>query len=94
MWLIEKLNKPLGAVDVKEGTDVWRQQPHEKLGDVKRVLLDAASGRVQAFVIRRGVLQKHDVVLPTRYVSELFDDLIRVDISDAELDQLREYEDR
>jgi hypothetical protein len=90
-WLVERLNKPLDAVDIKEGTDVWRREPHEKLGDVDRVLFDT-EGCARAFVIRRGFILKRDVVLPVRYIAELFDDLIRVDISDAELDQLREYE--
>lgn len=92
VWLVERLNKPLDSVDVKEGTPLWRRQPHEKLGEVSRVILDETTGRVRAFVIRRGFLLKRDVVLPVRYVAELLDDLIRVDISDEELDQLREYE--
>lgn len=92
VWLVEKLNKPVDSVDIKEGTDVWRRDPHEKLGDVKRVLLDPQSGRVRAFVVRRGFLLKRDVILPVRNVVELFDDLIRIEIADTDLDQLREYE--
>ena len=57
------------------------------------MLLDPTAGEVRAFVIRRGFLLTRDVILPVRYVAELFDDLIRVDITDAELAQLREYED-
>ncbi len=90
-WLYERLNKPSGSIDIKEGTPVWRQDPHEKLGDVDRVLL-AADGLAQAFVIRRGLLLKRDVVLPVRYVTELMDDLVRVDIADEHLDALREYQ--
>lgn len=90
-WTVEKLNRPVGSVDIKENTDVWRQEPHHKLGDVARVLLDPETGQVKAFVIRRGFILKRDVILPVRYICELFDDLIRVNISDAELDQLREY---
>ncbi len=92
-WLVERLNKPLEGVDIKEGTDVWRREPHEKLGDVKRLLLDPDTGRLRALVIRRGFLLKRDVILPARYIAELFDDLVRVDIAGAELDQLREYEE-
>lgn len=89
-WTIEKLNRPEDAIDIKEGTDVWRQDPHHKLGEVDRVLLDD-EGRVKAFVVRRGLVLKRDVVLPVRYICELFDDLIRVDISDEELERLQEY---
>jgi hypothetical protein len=91
-WLYERLRKPEGSVDVKEGTPVWRQDPHEKLGEVDRVLF-GPDGVAQAFVIRRGFLLKRDVVLPVRYVTELFDDLVRVDITDDHLEALRDYGD-
>lgn len=90
-WLVRKLNKPLDSVDIAEGTDVWRQHPHQKLGDIKRLLFDPANERLRAFVVRRGIIFHHDVILPVRYVSELFDDLVHVDLTDAELSQLREY---
>ncbi len=89
-WLFEKLNKSPDEVDIAEGTPVWRRDPHEKLGEVHRVITDEA-GRLTAFVLDRGLLRR-DVVLPVRYIAEIFDDLVRVDISDAELDQLRTYE--
>jgi hypothetical protein len=91
-WLVEKRNRPLDSVDIKEGTDVWRRDPHEKLGDVKRVLLNDA-GRLTAFVIRRGFLFTRDVVLPARYVAELYDEIVRVDIPTDVLENLAEYED-
>lgn len=91
-WISARLNKPVTSVDIVEGTDVWRTRPHEKVGDVKRVLVDEATGKVSALVISRGFILKHEVVLPTRYISELLDDLVRVEISDAEIDQLRRYE--
>jgi uncharacterized protein YrrD len=93
VWLFERLNKPLDSVDIVEGTPVWRREPHNKLGEVKRLVL-AADGTLQAFVIERGLLLHRDVILPVRYIAELLDDLIRVDISDSELDQLREYHEQ
>jgi uncharacterized protein YrrD len=91
-WIFEKLNRPLDSVDIAEGTDVWRREPHQKLGEVRRVIMDEGGARVRAFVIHRGFLLTHDVVLPARYVAELYDDVVRVDISDAELAQLQRYE--
>jgi hypothetical protein len=44
-------------------------------------------------VIKRGFALKRDVILPVRYVVEVFDDVIRVNISDTELDQLKNYDD-
>jgi uncharacterized protein YrrD len=93
VWLVEKLQQPEGSVEVIEGADVWRRDPHEKLGDVSRVILDEVSGAARALVIKRGALLKHEVVLPMRYVVELADGVVRVDIEDEALDQLRKYED-
>jgi uncharacterized protein YrrD len=90
-WIAERLNKTQDESDIAEGTPVWRQHPHEKLGDVGHVLLDAESGRAQALIVRRGFLRKHDLILPVRYISELLDDIVRVEIDDAEISQLREY---
>jgi uncharacterized protein YrrD len=93
VWLVERLNKSLNDVDLKEGMVVWRNQPHEKLGEVSRGLFDATTGRLQALVIARGFLLKRDVVLPARYIDEVIDDFsIHVEISDADLEQLSDYE--
>jgi uncharacterized protein YrrD len=90
-WLVTRLRRPLDAADITEDTAVWREEPHEKLGEVQRVLLDD-EGRVKALVIKRGFLLKEDVVLPARYIVELMDEVLRVDITDMELDQLKRYE--
>jgi sporulation protein YlmC with PRC-barrel domain len=90
-WLIEKQTRPEGSVEIAEGTSVWRRDPHEKLGEVDHVLFDPNTGGLRAIVMRRGFLLKRDVVLPRRYVAEIVDDIVRVDIGDEELDQLREY---
>jgi len=91
-WLYENLQKSDDAVDIVEGTPVWRREPHEKLGDVKQLILDEASGQVRALVIARGLIFKHEVVLPIRHVVELFDDLLHVDIADKDLEALQAYE--
>jgi uncharacterized protein YrrD len=90
-WMVEKQNRAVDEADIEEGTPVWRQEPHEKLGEVDRILVDESSGRVRAIVIRRGFLLKRDVVLPTRFITEFLDLAIHADISDEELEQLEEF---
>jgi uncharacterized protein YrrD len=92
-WLVTHLRRPLDGADIAQGTAVWRQEPHQKLGEVDRVLLNDR-GRVEALVMKRGFLLKQDVVLPSRYITELLDEVVRVDISDAEIDQLKHYQAR
>ena len=93
LWLYENLQKAPGSVDISEGTPVWRQEPHEKLGDVQHLILDETTGRLRALVIARGFLFKHEVVLPMRHIVELLDDIVRVQISDDDLDALKAYEE-
>jgi uncharacterized protein YrrD len=92
-WVTTRLNKDVNSVDIVEGTDVWREEPHQKLGEVKRVLFDETTGALKAFVISRGFILHHDIVVPARYISEMMDDLIRVQLTDAEIDQLKRYDE-
>jgi uncharacterized protein YrrD len=91
VWIVERLNKDIDSVEIVEGTPVWRREPHQKLGEVQRLLL-GPDARLRALVIERGFLLHKDVVLPVRYIAELIDDIVRVDITDSEIEQLREYQ--
>jgi uncharacterized protein YrrD len=92
LWLYDNLQKPPDAVDIAEGTPVWRREPHQKLGNVKQLVFDQSTGQLQALVIARGFIFKHEVVLPIRHVVEMFDDLLHVDIADKDLETLQRYE--
>jgi uncharacterized protein YrrD len=92
LWLYENRRKAAGEVDISEGSPVWRREPHEKLGDVKQLIVDELTGQVKALVIARGFIFKHEVVLPMRHVVEMYDDLLHVDIGDKDLDDLKAYE--
>ena len=92
-WVTVRLNKDPNSVDIVEGTDVWRLEPHQKMGDVKRVLLDETTGQLRGLVISRGFILKHDVVIPARFIAELDDDIVRLDISDIEIQTLRPYQE-
>ena len=92
LWLYDNLQKSDQEVDIAEGTPVWRQEPHEKLGDVKQLIIDESTGQLQALVIARGFIFKHEVVLPIRHVVEMYDDLLHVEIADKDLEQLKAYE--
>jgi sporulation protein YlmC with PRC-barrel domain len=70
---------------------VWRIDPNTHIGDVERVLIDEATGEIEALVVRRGVLFHEDSVLPASYVREILDGVIHVQISDAELDKLETF---
>lgn len=91
-WLVQRLNRPLDSLDIKEGMGVWRGEPHAKVGEVDRALFDSQTGRLQALVVKRGFILHHDVILPARYITEVIDDIsVRVDISDEEISHLQEY---
>jgi hypothetical protein len=70
---------------------VWRQEPHQKLGEVERLLSDEIDDEIQALVVRRGEFFAKEVVLPIDYVTEVMDGVVRVQIADAELESLEEF---
>lgn len=76
---------------LSHGAAVWQREPHTHLGDIDRVLMDDVSNQATALVVRHGVIFTRDVVLPMRYVVDVLDDLIHVDIPEATWDALPEY---
>jgi len=92
--MMDVLAKEPDEVDIAKDSPVWRLDPHQKIGDVERVIFDERSRKIAALVVRRGIVFKHDVVLPARYITEVVEALggiVRVEIGDADLKQLQEY---
>jgi len=89
------MTKEPDEVDIKEGSPVWRLKPHQKIGEVERVLFNEETLRIQALVLRRGhIFDHHEVVLPARYIVEVIEILqgvVRVAITDDELRSLAPY---
>ncbi len=80
-----------GEVEIKKDSPVWRLNPHQKIGEVDRVLFDGGTGKVTDLVIRRGHVFTKDVVLPMRFVTEVAADIVRVEIDDDALKGLPEF---
>ena len=93
--LFDVMAKERDEVDIKEDSPVWRMKPHEKIGEVQRVLFNEETLRIQALVIRRGHIFDHELlVLPSRYIVEVVEILqgvVRVEMSDDELRALAPY---
>ena len=73
-------------------TPVWRIEPNTHIGDVERVLVNEETSEIEALVIKRGVVFHHESVLPVRYVREICDGVVRVQISAADLKALDTFE--
>jgi uncharacterized protein YrrD len=65
--------------------------PHQKVGEVERVIFDQATGRLADLVIRRGFLFTSEVVLPVRFIVEVVAGIVRIDIDDEALQSLPEF---
>jgi sporulation protein YlmC with PRC-barrel domain len=89
--VVARLHEGPGEEDIAAGAHVWREEPHQKLGEVDRVLVDEATEKVKALVVKRGFLRVHDFVLPMHYVQEVLGEVVRVRLSDTELADLKEY---
>lgn len=91
-WVLcESLAHAPDAVDLREDMPVWRMDPHEKIGEVERLLIDEQTQQVTALVIRRGFIFSKEVVLPMSQVTEVLPHVVRADIGDTALHALEEY---
>jgi uncharacterized protein YrrD len=92
-WVLcEATAKQEGAADIREDMPVWRMHPHQKIGEVHRLLYDDASKRITGLVIRRGFLFTKEVELPMSAVAEVLQHAIRVELDDEALKTLPEFE--
>lgn len=85
------LNETPTSVAIEEGSPVWRVDPHEEIGTVERVLVDAATQRVSALVVRRSGLLRHRVLLPVDQISGVEEGVVHVTLTPAEVDALAPY---
>lgn len=76
---------------ILDDAPVWRIEPNTHIGDVERVLVNEHTGEIEALVIKRGVIFHHESVLPVRYVREICDGVIHVQISAADLKALETF---
>jgi len=91
--LVEKSAMPADEFEIRKDSPVWRLKPHQKIGEVEDVIFDEGSRRVSGLVVRRGLVFSKDVVLPTERIVEVIADIVRVDMSDDELEALVEHRD-
>ena len=73
---------------------VWRNEPHEQIGEVEHVLMDELDEEIEAIVVRRGEILGGEFSVPIDNVTEIFGGIVRVDISDEALAKLQPYEAR
>ncbi len=77
--------------DVPDNAPVWRLSPHERIGEVDRVIYDGDSRRITGLVIRRGHFFGKEVVLQPGDIVEVVAGVVRVDLDDDSLKALVEY---
>lgn len=77
--------------DVPADAAVWRLRPHQKIGEVERVIYDEATHKITGLVIRRGFVFTKERILPASFIVEVVGGVVRVEIDDAHLDSLIEF---
>jgi sporulation protein YlmC with PRC-barrel domain len=70
---------------------VWRLEPLQQIGEVERVLIADGTDEIEALVVRRGHLFSEEVVLPMDYVTDVLDGVVNVQLSDAQIEELRPF---
>lgn len=82
-----------GSASLPARAPVWRDDPHEEIGQIERTLVDSETERVTGFVLRRARADEELVTLPAETITGIEDGLAHVALSDAELDSLEPYEE-
>lgn len=77
--------------DVPAGAAVWRLRPHQKIGEVERVIFYESTRRITGLVIKRGFVFTKERILPASHIVEVVGGVVRVEIDDAHLDALIEF---
>lgn len=79
-----------GELEIPKDAPVWRLNPHEKIGEVERVLL-SDGGAIEGLVIKRGLIFSREVVLPVHAIVEIVAGIVRVDLDDEAVRGLPEF---
>jgi sporulation protein YlmC with PRC-barrel domain len=89
--LDEVANKPDGQIEIDRGENVMLGETGHRLGRVEDVLFD--HGELIGVVIRPDGFFKRDVVLPTRFINRADDLALFVDLTEADMEQLKPFVD-
>ena len=89
--MLEQRELAPGEVEIPKDAPVWRLNPHQKIGEVERVIIDDATRDVVGIVIKRGMIFAKEVVLPVSAVVEVVAGIVRADIGDDDLKGLPEF---
>jgi hypothetical protein len=81
-----------GSAEIAAGTPVWRRTPHEEVGIIERVLVDAQTSQISALVLRRKGLSGKVVQVPIEAVVDVLDGVVHVSLSEADVAQLQPYQ--
>lgn len=86
-------NMEPNSAEIAKGTPVWRREPHARLGTVRDVIVDVATERVVAYVMELHAGLASDLVeLPVSAITGIENDEIYTDLTDEQVDALKEYD--
>lgn len=89
LTIVPQRDPPPGRFEIRPGAFVVG--PDGTHGRVRFVIVSPSSGEVQALVVRTGTLRHRDVVLPIAQVVEADEEIVRVRLTDRQIDNLPEY---
>ena len=87
-----RVNTPEGTRAIYHGQDVVSSDGH-KIGVVDAVDLEERSGRVTAFIVRKGHILKHDLVFPVGDIEDIRGGKISLRLTRDQAEQVRQLEE-
>lgn len=87
-----RVNTPEGTRAIYDGQDVVSSDEH-RIGAVDAVEVDQETGRVTAFIVRKGHLLKHDLVFPVGDIEDIRGGKIFLRLTKDQAEQVRRIEE-
>jgi uncharacterized protein YrrD len=84
-------NVPEGTVALEEGATVVGSDG-EEVGDIERIFTDPLEDRATHFLISEGLVLKEKKLIPTRWMSQVFEDEVHLSVDSEFVDSLPEYQ--
>jgi len=87
-----RVNTPEGTRAIYDGQDVVSSDGH-KIGVVDTVEVEEPGSRVTAFIVRKGHLLKHDLVIPAGDIEDIRDGKVFLRLTKDQAEQVRQLEE-
>lgn len=90
-YVVKTKHIPQGTVAIAEGANVISSDG-EHVGDIERIFTGAVEERATHFLISEGLFLKEKKLIPTRWLTDVFEHEVHLSVDSILVEQLPEYQ--